>query len=131
MCYIYFEGLSKNSQVFILWYKTHPKYLKNMLKMQSKNINNFNPLNGDSSFLIKNKKSFQWRSEWLKLFWMLIPRISKAKTNCFGIRSAGTVDYRHGAKVRPNKLVLNGIGNEVSKKKSIKCSEAEESLVVR
>jgi hypothetical protein len=47
---------------------------------------------------------------------MLIPSISKAKTNHYGIRSSGTYDYRHGAKIRPNKLVLNGISNEVLKK---------------
>ena len=33
--------------------------------------------------------------------------ISKAQTNHYGIRSAGTVDYRHGADIRPKfKLVL-------------------------
>lgn len=61
---------------------------------------------------------------------MLIPSISKAKTNYCGIRSAGTVDYRHGAKVRPNKLVLIGVGNEVLKKKEHYALEAKRSLVV-
>jgi putative transposase len=37
------------------------------------------------------------------------------------IQSSGTDDYRHGAKVRPDKeKSLKGIGNEVSKKKSVR-----------
>jgi len=53
---------------------------------------------------------------------MLIPSKSKAKRNYFGVSSAGTADYRHGAKIRPNKLDLNGISNEVLKKKEHLCS---------
>jgi len=50
---------------------------------------------------------------------MLIPSISKAKRNYFGVSSAGTADYRHGADLRPKfKLVLKGNSNEVSKMKS-------------
>ena len=50
-------------------------------------------------------------------FWMPIPSISKAKTNHSGIRSAGTVDYRHGADVRLLKQFESN-GYEVFKKKS-------------
>jgi hypothetical protein len=53
---------------------------------------------------------------------MLIPSISKAKRNYFGVSSLGTNDYKHGAKIRPNELVLNGISNEVLKKKEHLCS---------
>jgi hypothetical protein len=59
-------------------------------------------------------------------FRMLIPSISKAQRNYFGVSSAGTVDYRNGADVRPKfKLVLKGNSCEVLKKKSPKDSEAE------
>jgi hypothetical protein len=63
-------------------------------------------------------------------FWMLIPSKSKAQRNYFGVSSAGTADYRHGAKIR----LLNSFkstSDEVSKKKEHLCSEAERSLVVR
>jgi hypothetical protein len=63
-------------------------------------------------------------------FWMLIPSISKAQTSYYGTRSAGTVDYRHGAKIRLLKQFKSS-GYEVSKKKEHLCSEAERSLVVR
>ena len=63
-------------------------------------------------------------------FWMLIPSISKAKTNHSGIRSAGTADYRHGADVRLLKQFESN-GYEVFKKKEHLCSEAERTLVVR
>ena len=44
--------------------------------------------------------------------------------------SSGTDDYRHGAKIRPiNKLILNGISNEVSTKKEHKVPEAIRSSV--
>ena len=82
---------------------------------------------------LKQKKTFQWRSEGDEVsLWMLIPSISKAKRNYFGVSSAGTADYRHGADIRPKfKLVLKGNGNEVLKKKEHLCSEAERTLVVR
>ena len=82
---------------------------------------------------LKQKKTFQWRSEGDEVsLWMLIPSISKAKRNYYGVSSAGTADYRHGADIRPKfKLVLKGNGYEVLKKKSLKDSDAERSLVVR
>jgi hypothetical protein len=61
---------------------------------------------------------------------MLIPSKSKAQRNYFGVSSAGTVDYRHGADIR----LLNSFkssGYEVFKKKEHLCSEAKRSLVVR
>ena len=43
--------------------------------------------------------------------------------------SSGTDDYRHGAQIRPiNKLILNGISNEVSKKIDHNDLEAREAL---
>jgi hypothetical protein len=56
---------------------------------------------------------------------MLIPSISKAKRTYYGCSSLGTNDYRHGAKIRPNKLVLNGISEEVLKKKEHLCSGSQ------
>jgi len=64
---------------------------------------------------------------------MLIPSKSKAKRTYYGCSSSGTDDYRHGAKIRPNKLDLNGISNEVLKKKEHLCSGSQRvfsSLVV-
>jgi hypothetical protein len=53
----------------------------------------------------------------LSSFWMLIPSISKAKRTYYGCSSAGTVDYRHGAKIRPVKeKSLKGTSVEMSKK---------------
>ena len=48
---------------------------------------------------------------------MLIPSISKAQRNYFGVSSAGTADYRHGAKIRLLKQ-FESTSDEVSKKKS-------------
>jgi len=61
---------------------------------------------------------------------MLIPSISKAQRNYFGVSSAGTADYRHGADLRLLKQFKSS-GYEVLKKKEHLCSEAERSLVVR
>jgi len=44
-------------------------------------------------------------------------QVAEVKRNNFGVSSAGTVDYRHGAKVRPKVTkVVRGTGVEVSKK---------------
>ena len=69
---------------------------------------------------LKQKKTFQWRSEGDEVsLWMLIPSISKAKRNYYGVSSAGTADYRHGADVRLLKQFESN-GYEVFKKKSLR-----------
>jgi hypothetical protein len=52
-------------------------------------------------------------------FWMLIPSISKAKRNCFGVSLAGTADYRHGADIRLLKQ-FKSTSVEMSKKKNVR-----------
>ena len=91
-------------------------------------LNKFNSLNGDSSLIIKEniKRPFSGvASEFARTSGMLIPSISKAKRNYYGVSSLGTNDYRHGAKIRPSKLDLNGISDEVLKKKEHLCSGSQ------
>ena len=86
-------------------------------------LNNLNSLNGDSS-LKKNKQKRPFSgvaSEFARTSGMLIPSISKAKRNYFGVSSLGTNDYRHGAEIRLLKKFKSN-GNEVLKKKEHLCS---------
>ena len=66
---------------------------------------------------LKIKRPFSGVAKEQGSFWMLIPSISKAKRNYFGVSSAGTADYRHGADIRLLKQFESN-GYEVSKKKS-------------
>ena len=98
-------------------------FSQKLLKMQVTLLNKFNSFDGDC-YLKRIKRPFSGVA-FLKWNWMLIPSISKAKRNYFGVSSLGTNDYRHGAKIRPNKLVLNGISEEVLKKKEHLCSGSQ------
>ena len=49
------------------------------------------------------KRPFSGVAKEQSSFRMLIPSISKAKRNYYGVSSSGTDDYRHGAEVRPKK----------------------------
>ena len=64
-----------------------------------------------------NKRPFSGVAKEQDSFWMLIPSISKAQRNYFGVSSAGTVDYRNGADIRLLKQFKSS-GYEVLKKKS-------------